>query len=164
MLVDSREKMLSQKEIIVNASQEIKSNYSEDQVLAAVLAESRAPNTVVMRQGNTLFFINYDPKNKYRGMFRALNADVASQYLQNSIEFIKAAGLMKMQILVSSFDDPTVLSIFKYISRRPPFPNMGYRAYRRKDGVFTAVITFNDNINAAKKPSGGENETSIKDL
>ena len=152
MLVDSRKEMLDPIAIIKEAVEQTKSKYTTEEALAAVIAEGRAPNAICIRNGNTIFIINYDPKDKRRGMFRALNADVPSQYIKNSVDFIKAAGLMGMEILVSDFKDPTVANIFKYIARNPPFPKMGYQLYKLKnsDG-FRAVI----NMGVAKKNPGG---------
>jgi hypothetical protein len=148
--------MLDQQAIIKEAIAQTKSQYNGEQAVSAILAESRTPNTIILREGNTLFFVNYKPKDKYTGMFRALNADVPSRYLKNSIEFIKAVGLMGMKILISDFKDPTILNIFKYISRNPPFPNMGYQAFKLKDGGFRAVINFGNNEKGVKKPSPKE--------
>jgi len=152
MLVDSRKQMLDQQAIIKEAASQTKSKYSDDQVAAAFIAESSLPNCILMRFGNTIFSIHYTLKDKRIGMFRALNADVAPQYMKNSIEFIKAAGLMGMKTLISDFQDPSILNIFKYISRNPPFPNMGYQAFKLKNGEFRAVINFGNNEKVVKPP------------
>jgi hypothetical protein len=152
MLVDSKKQKLDQMAIIKEALSQTKSQYTLEEGIAAIVAECKAPNAIPMREGNTIFIINYDPKDKRQGTFRALNADVASQYIRNSIEFIKAAGLMGMQVLVTDFKDPTVSNVIKYISRNPPFPKMGYQIFRLKDDKgFRAVI----NLGHTKKNPGG---------
>lgn len=152
MLVDSRKEKLDQMAIIKEALSQTKSPYTLEQGIAAIVAEGRAPNSICIRNGNTIFMINYDPKDKRNGVFRALNADVPSQYIKNSVDFIKAAGMMGMKILVTDFKDETVASIFKYIARNPPFPKMGYQIFRLKDDKgFRAVI----NLGHAKKNPGG---------
>ena len=134
MFVDSKKEMLDQEALLKIAFENARLPYTFEEGLAAVMAESRMPNTIVMRQGNTIFIINYKPKQKDQGMFRALNADTPENYLKNSLEFIKAAGLAGFKILVSQFEDASLLQIFKYISRKPPFPGMGYSVQRLRDG------------------------------
>jgi hypothetical protein len=84
--------------------------------------------------------INYDPKDKTRGLFRALNADTASNYINNSMTFIKAAGMAGFKMLISQFKDKAILNIFKYISRKPPLPGMSYDVQPMKDGGYQAVV------------------------
>lgn len=143
MFVDSKEHKLSQLEIIKTALEETNSPYTTQQGIAAVTAEAYSPNTIVMREGNTLFFINFDPNDKTRGMFRALNADTPRNYLDNSMEFIRAAGMAGFKTLVSQFSDPALIHIFKYISRNPPFPGMGYAVQHdpEKD-IYQATVSL----------------------
>jgi hypothetical protein len=84
-------------------------------------------------------------------MFRALNADTPANYLQNSLEFIKAAGLAGFSILVSQFKDPALLQLFKYISRKPPFPGMGYSVQKMRDGGYQVTV----NLGTPKSAHGG---------
>jgi hypothetical protein len=46
---------------------------------------------------------------------------------------------MGFDILVSDFQDPTIMNLFKGISRNPPREGMGYRAERAKDGFRVTV-------------------------
>ena len=126
MFTDSKKEQLSQIDIVKTALAQQGSPYNQEQSIAAISAEAYGPNTIVIREGNTLFFINFDPQDKSRGIFRALNADTPHNYLENSVTFIKAAGLAGFKTLVSQFNDPSLLHIFKYVSRHPPFPGMGY--------------------------------------
>lgn len=125
-VVDSKHQMLETEEIINIAAQETGSPYSPEQTLASVMAECNEGGAILMREGNTLFVINKSPKDPSIGLFRALNADTARNYIQNSIVFVEAAAAAGFRVLVTTFYDPSILSIFKYISRNPPLPNMGY--------------------------------------
>lgn len=145
MLVDSKHEELSNEEIVQIAAQETGSGYSPEQVQAAIMAETHSPDTLAIRQGNTLFLLHRAPKNPKVGVFRALNADVPNNYLQNSIMFIQACKSMGFQTLVSQFKDPTILNIFKYISQNPPFPGMGYQVQRTQDGGFQASVNLGSN-------------------
>lgn len=144
MITDSKKKMLSQEEIIETAIKETKSGYTHEQAKAAILAETQMKNCIVMREGNTLFIINFDPKDKTRGLFRALNADTAHNYLENSRTFIKAAGMAGFRMLISQFKEKSLLNIFKYISRNPPLKNMKYESQPMKDGGYQAVVTIGE--------------------
>ena len=145
MLVDSKKEMISPVKIIETALAETKSQYNTQQGVAAVMAEAQTPNTMVMREGNTLFIINYAPSDKSRGMFRALNADTAKNYMENSRTFIKAAGMAGFKTLVVQFQDPTILNIFRYIYRDPPFPGMGYSVqHDESKNLYQVTINMGD--------------------
>jgi hypothetical protein len=137
--------MLDEDEIISIAAQETDSPYSPEQVRAAVLAEAHGTGALIIRQGNTLFVVNKNPNNPKAAVFRALNADTASNYIKNSIEFIKAIKMAGYEVLVTDFNDESILSIFRYISRNPPFPDMGYAVQRLSDGGYRATIKLGNN-------------------
>lgn len=151
MFVDSKKEMLDDIALLRLAFENSKTPYTTEEGIAAVLAESRMPNCIMMREGNTLFIINYVPKQKNQGMFRALNADTPANFLQNSLEFIKAAGLAGFTLLVSQFQDPALIQIFKYISRKPPFPGMGYAVQEMRGGGYQVTV----NLGTPKSAHGG---------
>ena len=151
MFVDSKKEMLDQMQLLRLAFENSRTQYTVEEGIAAVVAESRMPNCIMMREGNTIFIIHYNPKQKNEGMFRALNADTPANYLQNSLEFIKAAGLAGFTLLVSQFQDPALLQIFKYISRKPPFPKMGYAVQKTRDGGYQVTV----NLGTPKSAHGG---------
>ena len=137
MLVDSKKKQLSQDAILMIAAQETKSPHPASTIYAAMVKEMNMPGTSVVRDGNTLFVI-HNAKGRV-GVFRALNADTARNYLENSYAFIQGAYKMGFDVLVSEFEDPTIMNIFKAISRNPPQEGMGYKAVRTKNGFRVTV-------------------------
>jgi hypothetical protein len=137
MLVDSKKKELSSEAVLMIAAQQTKSKYSAEQVYAALVKEMNMEGTSTYREGNTVFLMHH-AKGRI-GTFRALNADTARNYLDNSYTFIKDAYDMGFDILVSDFQDPTIMNIFKGISRNPPREGMGYRAERTKEGFRVTV-------------------------
>lgn len=140
LVVDSKIEELSPEEIIDIAARETESPYSPEQVRASVLAEAHGSGAIIMRQGNTLFVVNPSPNNPKTAVFRALNADTANNYIKNSTEFIRAIKMAGFEVLVTTFHDESILTIFRYISRNPPFPDMGYAVQRLSDGGFRATI------------------------
>ena len=137
MLVDSKKKELSVEAILMIAAQETKSPHPASSIYAAMLKEMNMPGTSIVRDGNTLFVIHVGEGRT--GIFRALNADTARNYLENSYAFIQGAYKMGFDTLVSEFEDPTIFNIFKAISRNPPQEGMGYRAERTKKGFRVTV-------------------------
>ena len=137
MLVDSKKKQLSQEAILMIAAQETKSPHPASSIYAAVVQEMNMPGTSLVRDGNTLFVIHVGEGRT--GIFRALNADTARNYLENSYAFIQGAYKMGFDTLVSEFEDPTIFNIFKAISRNPPQEGMGYKAERTKKGFRVTV-------------------------
>jgi hypothetical protein len=137
MLVDSKEKQLSQDAILMIAAQETKSRHPASTVYAALVKELNMTGTSILREGNTVFVI-HNAEGRI-GVFRALNADTARNYLENSYAFIQAAYKMGFDILVSDFEDPTIMNIFKAISRNPPQEDMGYGAEKTKTGFRVTV-------------------------
>ena len=137
MLTDSKKKELSVEAVLLIAAQQTKSKYSAEQVYASLVKEMNMEGTSTYREGNTVFLMHH-AKGRV-GVFRALNADTARNYLDNSYTFIQDAYKMGFDILVSDFQDPTIMNIFKGISRNPPREGMGYRAQRTKNGFRVAV-------------------------
>ena len=137
MLTDSKKKELSVEAVLMIAAQQTKSPYSPEQVYAALVKEMNTEGTSTYRQGNTVFLMHH-AKGRV-GTFRALNADTARNYLDNSYQFIQDAYKMGFDILVSDFEDPTIMNIFKGISRNPPQEGMGYRAERTQNGFRVTV-------------------------
>ena len=137
MFVDSKKKQLSEQAIMMIAAQETKSPHPASTVYAAMVKEMNMPGTSLVRDGNTLFIIHVGEGRT--GFFRALNADTARNYLESSYAFIQGAYKMGFDVLVSEFEDPTIMNIFKAISRNPPQEGMGYRAERIEKGFRVTV-------------------------
>ena len=137
MLVDSKKKQLGQEAILMIAAQETKSPHPASTIYAAMVKEMNMPGTSIVREGNTLFVI-HNAEGRV-GVFRALNADTARNYLESSYAFIQGAYKMGFDTLVSEFEDPTIMNIFKAISRNPPQEGMGYKAERTKTGFRVTV-------------------------
>jgi len=137
MLVDSKKKELSVEAILMIAAQETKSPHPASTVFAAMVKEMNMPGTSLVRDGNTIFVIHVGEGRV--GFFRALNADTARNYLESSYAFIQGAYKMGFDTLVSEFEDPTIMNIFKAISRNPPQEGMGYKAERTKRGFRVTV-------------------------
>jgi hypothetical protein len=138
MLVDSKKKQLKDEAVLMIAAQETKSKYSAAQVFAAIVEEINQYGTTCYRAGNTIFVMHHAQDRI--GVFRALNADTARNYLENCYEWVQAAYKMGFDTMVTDFEDPTILNIFKAISRNPPQEGMGYKAERGKNSGFRVTL------------------------
>lgn len=142
--VDSKHQKLSKDEIVAIAAKETGGKYTAEQIKASLMAEVQELGGVMMEEGNTLFIIHKVPDRPDIGVFRAINADTVPNYLKNSMNAAKAFGLMGFQYLVTVFDDPSIINIFKYIGRNQPFLNMGFQVAKLKDGRYKVTINMGD--------------------
>jgi hypothetical protein len=149
-ITDSRTKQLDAIDIIRTAAAETGSQHSDDQLLVALSAEMNSPTAIPMREGNTIYIIHYVPKQRDRGLFRVLNADTAANYVTNTKQFLRAAGMAGFRVLVVQFETAEPLTLFKKIMRNPPFPGMGYTIQKSKTGQYTATINMGDTGKGAK--------------
>lgn len=140
MLVDSTTKKLTVPEIIAVATKQTGSEYSPAAVLASVYEELKQPQTYSIMEGNTLFIIH---KGKGRnGMFRALNADVPANYLNNCLIFSGAAYKLGFDSLITQFKDPSLLNIFRFVerNRKKVNPDMGFLAQQGENGDYIVTV------------------------
>lgn len=136
-VVDSKQQMLKTEEIIQKAGLSTKTPVPYPELYQSIAEELQQPGTQFLRQGNTLFIIHYDHDRV--GTFRALNADTAYNYLQNSIGFIRAAYDMGYDVLITEFYDPVIANIFKAISREPINEDMGYNIKKSAEGYIGTI-------------------------
>jgi hypothetical protein len=137
-LVDSQQQELTVEEILDIANWSSAEPIETPRFIAIINTELQMPNTLFIRQGNTLFIIHKAEPGV--GFFRALNADTARNYLANSVEFIKACHKMGFDTMATQFSDPSLLTIFRFISENPPLPNMGYKVQKTEDGGFYVAV------------------------
>jgi len=137
-MVDSQERELSVEDIVGIAAMNTDSALMEGNAIQALNAELSMPNTLFIRQGNTLFIIHKAAPGI--GWFRAINADVGKNYIANSTEFIRACYKMGFDTVATKFTDPTILSVFRMIANNPPIEGMGYNVRRTNKGEYFATV------------------------
>lgn len=143
--VDSKKRELSQEEIVEIAAKETGGEYTAEQVKASLTAEVYEMGAMVLREGNTLFVVHQNKSNPTVAIFRALNADTIPNYLKNAKKFTEAVGLMGFKYLVTEFKDKSLLSIFEYVRRHPPFKKMGYATQElENDQGYRAIINLGE--------------------
>ena len=139
-MIDSKTKQLNTTEIIKVALREIKDDMPLQARFLAIMKELTSPTAWAGKSGNTLFIVHRSPQDKFQGTFRAFNADVASNYLENSRVFLEQMKKMKFKTLVTQFSDPSIMHIFKAIGKNKP-KGMGYSAYHDpKSGLYQVTL------------------------
>lgn len=136
--VDSKQRMLPSSELLEIAAANQEADVPPRAVLAGIKAELKQPGTLPLRYGNTIFIVH---KGKERtGFFRALNADVPRNYLDNSFRFAKEIYDLGFDFLVTQYTDPAINNIFKAISRKPPREGMGFQSQKMEGGLYQSIF------------------------
>lgn len=136
--VDSKQRQLSLTEIVQIAGANQGEPYDLRQLMARIILELSLPNTKHMIFGNTLFIINQVDQRD--GFMRALNADTAQNFLENSVQFANAAYMLGIDNLYTEFQQPSFLQVFRFIARNPMREEMGYEVVGLPSGSFG--VTF----------------------
>lgn len=139
-MVDSNQHQLTSEQIIEIAAANTKVDRPIEDVKNMLKVEFSMPNVWKMRHGNTIFVV-HKTKMAGQGYFRALNADTARNFLESSRIFAAAAYKVGFDLVVTQFNDPSILNIFRAIGRNKP-ANMGYAVQKTEDGGYQVTLTL----------------------
>lgn len=137
-MVDSQQEELSVEDIISIAGMNTDAGMEPERLMKIINAELQMPDTLFLREGNTLFIIHKAKPGV--GWFRAINADTAPNFLQNGRTFMLACHKMGFDTMATIFTDPTLLGVFRYVSQNPPVEGMGYQVQKTNDGGFYVTV------------------------
>ena len=137
-MVDSQQEELSVEDIISIAGMNTDAEAEPERLIKMINAELQMPDTLFLRQGNTLFIIHKAKPGV--GYFRALNADTARNFLENGRTFMLACHKMGFDTMATDFTDPAILAVFRYVSKNPPVEGMGYEVQNTEDGGFYVTV------------------------
>jgi hypothetical protein len=133
MYVNSKKEKLDAGQIIGIFLENNPQPHPPQVMMPAILEELNQPNCKVHQIGNTLFEVHTGEGGK--AFFKAFNADVIPNFVENSKQFVVwARRMLNLNTLVTEFDDPALEQLFKVISMKPPLPGMGYQAFRMDSG------------------------------
>lgn len=152
MVVDSKEEMLPVDQIILIGSEQTKSDIPPDMIMAMFVKEAQMPGNKMLRYGNTIFVIDENENRPGTGIFRALNADTAPNFLESSYQFIDKAYEMGLWFLVTQFRDQSLINIFRTIAKNPPREQMGYKVQMTGDGGYQVSLQLGPPLD--KKQAG----------
>lgn len=139
-MVNSRQKKLDTMAIVHVALQNTNSGYPLQVALPAVISEASQPNTITKQFGNT-FFILHKGQNG-TGVFKALNADIAPNFLANSKQFVVWAAQQGMKQIVTDFNDPNILRMIQVIASNPPIQGMSFEKFPLKNGGTRVLVNL----------------------
>jgi hypothetical protein len=144
-MVDSQQEELGTDLIVKIAAENTRSKYPFEKVYMLFVGELGMPNARLYKFGNTVFVVHPSEENPSFAVFRALNADVAQNYLNNSKQFIDKAIEDGFTGLQTTFSDPSILNIFQMIAReeqQAQNPSMGYQVLKNKDGMIRVNLVL----------------------
>jgi hypothetical protein len=140
-MVDSKQQQLNSAEIINIALKNTRSKYKPEVAFPAILTEMNQPNTDVKQMGNTLFVLHKGQNDQ--AVFKALNADVARNFVENSRKYVMyAKNQLGLKVLVTDFEEPAISTLFHAIGKNPPMPNMGFKEYKTTTGMNRIVLNL----------------------
>lgn len=138
-MIDSRDEKLDSAAIIAIALENTKSPYPPQVAYPAILREMTLPGTFVEQIGNTIFIMHM---RDTLGVFKALNADSAQNFYQNSVVFLGMAKKEGMKTLVTEFQDENIYRMIKMIAANPPYQGMGMKAEKLSSGELRVTINL----------------------
>jgi hypothetical protein len=148
-MVDSNQQELPTDQIVKIASENTRSPYEFKQVYLTFVSELGMEGAVIYRFGNTIFIIHRSESNPEYGMFRALNADTAQNFVENGKKFVDQAVSDGFKGLKTQFSDPSVLNVFKIIGREEQElqnPQMGYTVAKTKDNQIQVTLVLGERL------------------
>jgi hypothetical protein len=108
-----------------------------------IVAELGIPNTKLYKFGNTMFIVHPSEQKQGVGTVRALNADIAENFVQNCQDFSQQAKQEGYYALRTEFSDPSILSLFKMIGRKKAAlgeTDTGYAVSKLKDNKYAITM------------------------
>lgn len=146
-MVDSQQQELGTDMIVKIASENTRAPYPFKKVYMLFVAELGMPGSKLYKFGNTIFIIHPSETKQGYGIFRALNADTAENFVRNSIQFTeqaKADGFVGLKV---QFSDPAILKLFKLVAREKQAQgdrSMGYAVNKAQNGDFSITLVLDN--------------------
>ena len=139
-VVDSKQEMLPVGDVLRIAAENTQSEYAVEFVYATFLKEVQMPGSKFFRYGNTIYVIHASEKEPRKGMFRALNADTAQNFMASGFQFVIDAYKAGFDTLVTQFKDQSLINIFRNVAKNPPNPGMGYNVQMMDNGDYQVAL------------------------
>ena len=131
-------------EIIQQAAPRQAPGVPPEQVSAAISKELNMPGTVAQQFGETFFIAHPSPQEGVY-TFRALNADSPQNYIYNVLDFFAMMFQNGIRILLTEFQDPSIINIAKAIQAQMDENNdLQYAVQRNSKGGFRMTIYLGD--------------------
>ena len=156
-MVDSNQQELPTDQIVKIAAENTRSPYEFKQVYLTFVSELGMEGVAIYRFGNTIFIIHRSESKPEYGMFRALNADTAENFVENSKKFADQAYADGFKALKTQFSDPSILNLFKMIGREQKAlynsqritvgtTTLGYHFAKTKDNQIQVTLVLGERL------------------
>lgn len=143
--IDSKEKQLSIPEVVVRAATNSSSGLPLQTILVAFAKEASMPNTDVDLYGNTVFITHYD-KTKTKAVGRALNADVAKNFIFSGQEYLRDMYKRGVRRWSTWFRQPSYAMGFKFFRNHPITTEMDVQILPEQDGKTIVLIKLDGEL------------------
>jgi len=140
-MVDSNQQKLSLPEIIEIAAMNTGYEGNPKDAVKAVTEELKKPDVEHIQFGNTLFIVQ-KMKDKVC-IFRALNADVARNFVDNAARFVQwVYRKVKMDYGVTFFKGEAIHRLIKALYKIQPNKDVAYEIANMASGKKRAIVQF----------------------
>jgi hypothetical protein len=144
--IDSKEQKLSTPEIIARvATQAHTEEMPAQTILVAFVQEASMPNTTVDTYGNTVFITHYD-ETKTKAVGRALNMDVARNFIDNGAEYFRDLHRRGVRRFSTWFAEPSFAMAFAAFRRKPVTSEMDMQIVPTTDGQTAVFIKLDGDL------------------
>jgi hypothetical protein len=140
-VVDSSKRQLDAMQILTVSSSLTNSRYDPRFAGMLIASELTHPGANFMIFGNTAF-VMHDLENKGECYARWINADTASNAINNTIEFFKWLQAHGYYKVVTRFEDKNMVNVIKLLWAKylKNMPNAGYNIGKLSHGGYQASI------------------------
>jgi len=126
-----------------------------EQVMASIAQELNTEGTYSKQFGNT-FFIAHPTEKEGVFMFRALNADTPQNYIRNVLDFFAEMFQYGIRIMVTEFEDPSIINIAKAIqAQMDEGDDLQYAVQKTSTGGFRMTVYLGEGFMSQLEQFGG---------
>ena len=150
--VDSKQEQLSIPEIITQAVYNTPvEGVPPYAAILSIIKEGTMPNCEVKQYGNTVFITHFS-EDKDLAVGRALNVDVASNFIYNGEEYFRDLVKGGTRKFVAQFDQVSFARAFMMFKKKPITTKMRMFMYKLDDGEVQVRIALDGDLIEERKP------------
>lgn len=138
---DSKKQQLAMQDVILYSIENLRDKLPVpmEQAILLIIEEAKLPNTDMMLLGNTVFISHYSEDGK-QAVMRALNVDIAKNYMRSGEVFIRYMLQRGVESFVTQYDVESYGVPLKQIQKN----KLGTVTFdRTKKGTFLALVQLN---------------------
>jgi hypothetical protein len=150
-MVDSKQEELSISEIITQAVYNTPTEgVPPYAAILSIIKEGSMPNTTVEQYGNTVFITHFS-EDKDLAVGRALNIDVARNFIYNGEAYFRDLVRNGTRKFVAQFDQASFARAFMQFKRKPITTDMRMYMYKLSNGGLQIRIALDGDLTEETK-------------